>query len=504
VGVDAEILRQRRAFLRPNSLLAVVMVTDENDSTVDPASLEAYEGKGVQWSTSFLDYAAGATPRGTSACDASPMSPACVSCKANPADPACGGSPRAPQPDGDGLNVRFFQPKRRFGYDPRFPLARYVDAFTRRALPNRTKEHDPARQYDGSDAARVCTNPVFAAELPNPDEVGDASAAIEGALCKRRLGSRTPYEVIFSLIGGVPWQLLTTTGDPATAELRARLRDEGWTKVLGRDPLRHDFTGADPHMLESTAPRAGLAAPSSGNGADPIHGREWDTRANGVANDLQYACTFPLPTPKANGPDCVAGLAPLCSGTTQLKAKAYPTIRELALARELEKSDQSVVASICPIDLTPGNENAVTYGYNPAAGALVDRIALGLRGQCLPRELTVTNGEAPCLLVETRPEPAATTRCTDADIGREEPSPDLLARIRSEQPEGERDKLVCVIPQITKLSGGGSCAARQESGWCYVTGPAAMTGTCKQPFALQFSPKGAPAGTLRLACILGR
>jgi hypothetical protein len=257
-------------------------------------------------------------------------------------------------------------------------------------------------------------------------------------------------------------------------------------------------------MLESSTPRATLAPPGPGNGPDPVHGREWDTRANGTLNDLQYACTFALPSPKPAGPDCVSGQAPLCSGATQVKAKAYPTIRELALARELEKSDQSVVASICPIDLTPGNESAVTYGYNPAAGALVDRIAVGLRGQCLPRALTLTNEEAPCLVIETREELVGTARCTDPEIGREEPSAELLERVRREQPESERDKLVCVIPQITRQSRGDSCAASAAPGWCYVTGDAALRGSCKQPFALQFSPKGAPAGSIRLACILGR
>jgi hypothetical protein len=347
-------------------------------------------------------------------------------------------------------------------------------------------------------------NPVFAANLVNPDDLRDPVAEIDGALCAGEQGARAPDQVLFSLFGGVPWQLLTTTTDPATATLRSELHEEGWTKVLGRDPLRFDFSGADPHMLESSTPRAGLPGPSSANDADVVHGREWDTRVNGAPNDLQYACTFPLPAPKANGPDCTRDGSPLCRGTTQVKAKAYPSIRELALARELERSDQAIVASICPIDLTPGHENDPLYGYNPAAGSLVDRIGVGLRGQCLPRALTLTNGEAPCVIVETRPEPFGTVRCTDPEVGREDPSPELLAQMRRELPSDERDKLLCVVPQITSLSGGRACSARPEPGWCYVAGDDARANSCGQPYALQFSPKGMPVGTIRLACILAK
>jgi hypothetical protein len=179
----------------------------------------------------------------------------------------------------------------------------------------------------------------------------------------------------------VPWELLTTTTDPATAKLKEKLTASDWNSILGSDPLNYKFDGADPHMLESMTPRAGLpTAGTAGNGTDPIHGREYDTD-NG---DLQYACTFSLPTPKHCGAtdlcDCniTTKNPPLCNGAQQVKAKAYPSIRELALARALSATDQSVVASICPITLD-GDPNGATYGYNPAAEALVNRIKDKLR-----------------------------------------------------------------------------------------------------------------------------
>ena len=57
------------------------------------------------------------------------------------------------------------------------------------------------------------------------------------------------------------------------------------------------LSGIDPHMIESTAPRAGLQAPGASYdlGTDPANGREWNTLTSSARIDLQYACTFDLP-----------------------------------------------------------------------------------------------------------------------------------------------------------------------------------------------------------------
>ncbi len=516
-GVDGTILAQRRKFLRPDSLLAVVMVTDENESTADPLAIEVVNGKPYQLGYWFFDYGysadppqtapyknnRGYTPRGTSACETDPMSPACTSCRANPSDSACGGNASARVPDGDNPNERWYQTKRRFGYDPQFPLARYVSAFTSSKLPNRTTEHNNQFQYRTDEAAKSCTNPVFAAELPDPSGL-TLESEINGKLCNLPLGDRSKNLVIFSLIGGVPWQLLTTTTDPTTAKLKEKLTTSDWTSILGSDPLNYKFEGADPHMLESMTPRAGLPAPTTAsNGTDPVHGREYNTD-NG---DLQYACTFTLPTPKNCGAadlcDCNSTVKnpPLCNGSQQVKAKAYPTIRELALARALSANDQSVVASICPITLS-GDPSGSTYGYNPAAQAIVEKIGRNLAGQCLPRALPIASGVAPCSVIEFRTELLATgTRCVDVD--REDVPAGMLTRIREGQTEAERARLVCQIPQIHQVDTRESCVASSESGWCYVTGPRAREGSrCTADYAIKFSERGAPRGDVRMACLL--
>jgi hypothetical protein len=193
-------------------------------------------------------------------------------------------------------------------------------------------------------------------------------------------GPRALDLVYFAVIGGVPNELLHF--DPSSAA-GSRLTDDDWLKILGRDPERYDFSGIDPHMLESTTPRAGLPGPSAGNRADPISGREWDTSGN----DLEYACVFDLAAPRdcasaatQAGCDCATKPSPLCAANQpmlQLRAKAYPTVRELLVARSL--GERGIVGSLCPIRSTPETPDDALYGYRPAMQALIDRLKAGLR-----------------------------------------------------------------------------------------------------------------------------
>ena len=169
--VDVELLRQRAAFLRPDSLVAVILLTDEDDSSADPLSFD-----GTGWV--FGDDQR--VSRGTSACASAPASPECTSCElvqtCNASDPACAklkSDPACATSGGllaaseDSLNVRFHEMKRRFGVDPQFPVSRYVDAFTKTKVPRRASEHERGAYPAKPD----CTNPLFAAHLPSePNE----------------------------------------------------------------------------------------------------------------------------------------------------------------------------------------------------------------------------------------------------------------------------------------------------------------------------------------------
>ncbi len=299
VGVDQLLLAQRKAFLRPDSLVVVVMLTDEDDSSPDP---RAIGGQGWAFSANQFpgsqvfrpDGKTTTAPRATSACENDPGSPDCTSCgfaaTCNAADAACQKIKNDPEcmknggyygPNEEQLNVRYHRMKERFGIDPQFPISRYVDGFTKQGAPKRDGEHivKPRADGRGSDISPYigdanCTNPLFAASLPG--SAGDE-------LCNLSKGPRGKELVVFAVIGGVPENLATATPD--------------WNKIVGLDPARFDFTGLDPHMIQATGSRPGLPAPTSArgdNGADPVHGREWDTGGS----DLQYACTFQLPTPR--------------------------------------------------------------------------------------------------------------------------------------------------------------------------------------------------------------
>jgi hypothetical protein len=381
VGTDVTVLQQRAAFLRPDSLLSLVVLTDEDDSGVDPLSMHgqgwAFMSNQFPGSTTFRKGGNSGTtaPRATSACEATPMSPDCTTCgyAANCAngtttpdvpctvvenDPICIDTPYYDAEDED-LNVRFVQMKRRFGVDPQYPLDRYVLGLLSAKVPDRLHDHDANGKYVND---HTCQNPIYAAALPTT--VGDE-------LCDLPAGPRSQKLVVLTVIAGAPPELLHPGMTPAD-----------WTAVVGRDPLTYDLTGIDTHMLQSTEPRPGLPPPSASMDADAVHGREWNTRKG----DLQYACTFALETPRTCGADATSCDCspetnfnpPLCNPLNpneQIRAKAYPGIRPLALARLL--GDNAVASSICPpAPVEPGTGPVVSY--RPAMNELGNRMARSL------------------------------------------------------------------------------------------------------------------------------
>jgi hypothetical protein len=451
-SVDDTLLRQRAAFLRPDSLVAVIMLTDEDDSSADPLS---FDGSGWRFMDRDVRY------RATAACETEPAASSCTSC----AFATIAGGCSRPKYDAseDSLNVRFHRMKQRFGVDPQFPVQRYVDAFTKPRVPLREMEHAP----DGLYAPKPgCTNPLFAARLPT---------SADEELCKLRRGPRSPSLVYFALIGGVPNHLLGTKDEEKI----------DWTKVLGRDPAKWDDTGIDKHMLQSTSPRDGLPPPTAADDADEIHGREWDTKGE----DLQFACTFDLYERGADGRaapirrDCKRGTeescdcdgeraTPLCAPDdprVQIKGKAYPTRRELMVVKEL--AEQGVAASLCPKQLTA--PDADDYGYRPAMRSITDRLERSLVGSCLPRELQRQGdtGKVSCLVLALLPDEGE-DEAECARFGLQPPSGALRLQLRDrlKREEGEESTRlpVCEIPQITVPRGEICKDASDDIAFCYV------------------------------------
>ena len=460
-GVDQTLLKQRAEFLRPDSLVSIMIVTDENDcSVVD----------GQQGFYPLLTSTSGGSmlPRGTTACATNPNDRCCFSCghTSPPADctqpkddPECNKPPTTT--DEDPRNLRCFNQKKKYGEDFLYPVQRYIDGFS----------NDQISKRDGS----LVENPLFS----------DLTCTA-GTTCER---VREKGLVFVAGITGVPWQLIAkNSGDLKAGYKSAKdLHDQNvWVDLVG-DPQnpKGPIAPGNAHMIESIAPRAGLAGPGSSFGADPIHGHEWDpSSANQRNADLQYACTFPVKTPQTctSELDCdcfgtpaeIAGMKnPLCQNettnafsTTQSRAKAYPGTRILQVLKGIDPA-QAIVASICPANVTrPGEKD---YGYTPAIQALLSLLRTKLRGRCMPRPLEVDpdDGTVPCVVVEAF-DSGGTCNCK-ALPGREVADSKVITpTIR------EGNDCFCEIKQIEDAREQEACKTGMDqtgvagNGWCYV------------------------------------
>jgi hypothetical protein len=348
MGTDTVLLQQRANFLRPSSLLAIVMLTDENDCSVKETGQFYYA---VQQQNPQDNKKKFRLPRARQECATNPNDPCCKSCGQSapncPADPLCQTSPTLNDSEDD-INLRCFDQKRRFGIDFLYSTDRYVSALTSPTVPD--------------EQGNLVANPIFSDLNP-----GDSDSTIRGAGL-----------VVLAGIVGVPWQSIArdpadvTKGFRNAVEMTAKGANgvSGWDLVLG-DPANY-VAPKDPHMIESVLPRPGLPGPSSPPNADPINGHEYTI----ASNDLQYACVFPLTKPRdcstmgVNGCDCSPSSDnPLCDPANtniQVRAKGYPGLRELSVLKGV--GSQGVVASVCAAQVSAPTQP--DYGYRPAMAAI--------------------------------------------------------------------------------------------------------------------------------------
>jgi hypothetical protein len=440
--VDQAVLDQRASFLRPKSLVAVVLLTDENDcSILDGGSyypnakyghlaIPSRDNAGVDLRMS----------KPTDVCRDNPNDACCDVCGRDTPQPGCEaiftascGNPDAAPPalsaEADSSHVRCFDQQRRFGVDLLYPVERYIDGLTQKTI----------------------VDSVTGEEVPNPLFVSPSGTVRRNDL------------VYFAGIVGVPWQDIATPETLKNPNELSYLRAdqlgktiEGknftrWEAILGKPGhsktsrfCRNNPTDAscgqvpvpplDPFMVESVSARTAgtpnplvpeekITAPGQWNN---INGSEQhnveNLQTDNHEDDLQYACIFPLSdygaekdveTCKRPGEPCDCnekGLTkerPLCRKTptsspegAQYWGKAYPGLRVLQVLHGVRPAN-AIVASICPKVSVDG----ASFGYNPAVTAIVDRFIVNLGEQCLPRELDVKPGtnEVPCVVVETRP-----------------------------------------------------------------------------------------------------
>jgi len=473
---DLVLLQQRAEFMRPDSLLAIIALSDENDCSIKEYGQFYYVGQLRVGATNVR------MPRARQECAANPDDPCCKSCGQDkgscPDDPTCAGpnGPALLTPEEDDINMRCWDQKRRFGIDFLYPTDRYVQAFSAAEIPDRS--------------GNLVPNPIFSDLNPGDELTNIRDAGL----------------VFFAGIVGVPWQDIArdktdlTKGFKNANELQAAVDASGyntWDIILGSQ--KTDGLPLDPLMRESIQKRTGtnpitgdtLVDASTPN-ANPINGHEW-TIPN---DDLQYACIFPLPAidqrdcTNANLTACDCFEAnndnPLCQAdpnnnnapTLQVRAKAYPGTRPLSVLRDL--GDQGIVGSVCPAQIA--DDTQVDFGYRPAIGAIIDRLKSVLGGQCLPRTLTTdAEGNVPCLILEARNVQGGACVC-DPNKARAEITDDAKLKaveIAKSDPAAAKAGWDCFC-EITQVTGAERTACQEDpvdpplvngnpvNGWCYV------------------------------------
>lgn len=434
-AVDTTVLAQREAFLRPKSLVAIVILSDENDCSAMDGG-DYYSNAKYGW---LVAEATRPMQIATPKCDENPNDVCCFSCLQDTApagcnDPAqiavCDGKPTLPL-DEDRANVRCLENKRRFGVDLLYPTDRYVDALSKGEIVDaRTGKVVDNPLLRGAGESNKGTNRgnelVFVAGivgLPWQDVATPASLAEEGTM---EYLTSAELDIVDPNLPVSRWDIILGRPNLAASSHLCGSKPAEGCGVAPVPPL-------DPFMIESIVPRdTSLSNPITGDmivgtnsnnpEANAINGHEAQHDVvdpkfpdGGPANDdLQYACIFPLTTPKtdctADDASCDCGTeplrnSPLCqpvgggaAGTTQYWGKAYPGTRILQMLREF--GDNSIVGSICP-KITTGDVTDPAFGYNPAVQAIVDRLKEKLGGKCLPRELsTEDDGSVPCAVIE--------------------------------------------------------------------------------------------------------
>ena len=399
-GVDKLLLEQRKLFLRSDSALVIVMLTDENDCSIRESGQFYFAAQATTSNGSPFHL-----PKPRAICETEPGNECCFSCgQSGPKDdngnPICDQDPSCKTADGktvyldettDNISLRCWEQKRRFGIDFLYPIDRYTSALTQTTVTNR----------NGS----IVANPIFSDLDPNDSVTATRDAGM----------------VILAGIVGVPWQDIARVNGAGVPDLNAGLDSankptggfksavemsmtipglgySAWDLVLG--DFEHYGAPKDPLMNESVAQRSGknpITGEALASGGQPlgnkINGNEWTISAN---DDLQYACIFPLvkvdaagnispdvrdcANPTVGACDCQGSATfdnPLCqtnpatgNNTDQVRAKLYPGLRHLAVLKGL--GEQGVVASGCPAQLTTLSQ--ADFGYRPAVASLIERL----------------------------------------------------------------------------------------------------------------------------------
>ena len=399
-GIDEVLLVQRKSFLRPDSVLAIVMISDEDDCSIKE-SKQFYYAAQIQ-SSGGQPFR---LPAARAVCASDPGNECCFSCGQkgpldNDGNPICPKDPSCTTADGkfvylddlsDNINVRCFDQKRRFGIDFLQPISRYAEALSALTITDRS--------------GQVVPNPIFS----DLDQSDDNSTI------------RNSSAVVLAALVGVPWQDVARTNANGVPDLKSGLDPEGkpvggfrtaaeMSELLpGKDYTTWDLIAGDVDAFVPPKDPLMISSIETRNGTHPITGDPIVPSVQPLANaingheyvipnrdDLQYACIFPLVKVDAGGTitpevrDC-SGFTldececsdedndnPVCAinpatgaPTNQVSGKAYPGVRQLSVLSRI--GGRAVVGSVCPAQLTVLSSS--DFGYRPSMAAVAARVA---------------------------------------------------------------------------------------------------------------------------------
>lgn len=386
-GEDEDLLRQRAEFLRSDSVLGIVVLTDANDCSVVDG------GYGyLMTSVELMHY-------GTSACAEDPNDACCSYCGFVESAPGCtppaedAACQRGKETE-DVRGLRCWDMKRRFGIDLLYPVTRYVAALQDRELCPDSSAGDGDCQCRHAKALGVECEP--GRPVPNPiyyDMQGTGARV------------RDPAHVFLLTITGVPWQDIATRetlGTPDTLRIKAG-SDLDWDLILGspdKGRLPDDILMVEdvkprsgpPHPLTDVSPRP----PDSPRISNPINGHEWNG-AGVFKGHLQFSCIFDITSLYGFPRECTLNTTQqpcLCFnndyrqyaqcqdptentyGNLQYADGAEPGLRQLEVVRQLDRA--GLVGSSCPKVLSTDPQDP-SYGYVPALFGLAERIGAVVR-----------------------------------------------------------------------------------------------------------------------------
>jgi hypothetical protein len=325
-GLDQTLLEQRSAFLRPDSVVVIGMLSDANDCSVKD------EGQGFMV--------------------AHPASTPTLPC---------------------------WQQARRFGMDLLYPIERYVNGLTSPTVPTHSGQRVQNPLYAAPEGKaprdRGLVHLMAIVGVPWQDVADNESLHTTETLrylTAEQLEEKGRWDLILGAPGIPPTDPLMveqpeerTGTNPITAE---QLAPSTSTSSRANVINGHELANIDNDELQYACIFRLKTPRHCDTDPDP---------ASCECTEAEIKKNSPLCQPPEGGP----------SGAIQYYAKAHPGTRFLDLIKQASNDINTNVASVCPKVL---DESKPSYGYLPAVDGLMSVMRTLFRSKCFPSALPLS------------------------------------------------------------------------------------------------------------------